>query len=826
MFPFARRWLPGVAAIAVGAALAGGGAAAPVAAAARGNDPTITIRVGGIRTAENGPPGPPTATGLAGVTFRVTPTSAGYPDTCVSTSAGLCTLTVNSNKTYTLTQTGTPSGWFASTVLDVGTVGPSSPVAPKTYDTLSVSVGTSDVTVPTPAPNSDTSPTARSGTWALSDDDPPLPEGCGLRIALLFDLSSSVTSAILPTYKAAGRAFVDALKGTPSNIAVYTFGTTAPASGASNTNLVPPVSVATEAGVTTLNSKINGLTVPSASYTNWDAGLWQIEEDNAAYHYQAAIILTDGDPTKYGPASDLGGVTVRATTRFAEIENGIFSANALKDKGTSALSVGIGTQPEGLEYVDNIKAISGPTEDVDYFNTDFARLHDVLTELALRNCAGIDLTKSASPATYTHAGEKIDYTYTATNTKFFTLHDVHVADDHISGSVPCTPSTFSTDETATCHATYTITQADVDAGHVTNTATAIGTTPNDNNVVSPSASTTVTAIQTPGIHLAKSAFPTEYAVSGEEITYTYTVTNTGNVTLHGIALTDSNLGAVTCPETALAPGASTTCQATHTTTQADVNAGHITNTATVTGHPPTGPPVTDAASDTVTAIHAPGIELEKSAFPTEYAVPGEVITYTYTVVNTGNVALHGIALTDDKFGAVTCPETALAPGASTTCQATHTTTQADVNAGHITNTATVTGHPPTGPPVTDAASDTVTAIHAPGIELEKSGFPATYSAPWETITYTYVVVNTGNATLHGITLTDNKLGAVTCPATVLAAGGSMACHATHTTTQADVSAGHITNTATVTGYPPAGSPVTGAAEATILLASWPVPVTG
>jgi hypothetical protein len=709
MLSFARRWLSAVAAVTAGAVLASGGVAAPVAASASAprSDPTITIRVGGIRTAENGPPGPPTATGLAGVTFRVTPTSAGYPDTCVSTSAGLCTLTVNSNKTYTLTQTGTPSGWFASTVLDVGTVGPSSPVAPKTYNTLSVSVGTSDVTVPTPAPNSDTSPTARSGTWALSEDDPPLPEGCGLRIALLFDLSSSVTSAILPTYKAAGRAFVDALKGTPSNIAVYTFGTTAPASGASNTNLVPPVSVATEAGVTTLNNKINGLTVPSASYTNWDAGIWQIEEDDAAYHYQAAIVLTDGDPTKYGPSSDLGGVTVRATTRFAEIENGMFSANALKDKGTPVLSVGIGTQPEGLEYVDNIKAISGPTEDVDYFNTDFARLHDVLTELALRNCAGIDLTKSASPKTYTHAGEKIAYTYTATNTKFFTLHDIHVADDHISGSVPCTPSTFATDETATCHATYTITQADVDAGHVTNTATAIGTTPNDNNVVSPSANTTITAIQTPGIHLAKSAFPTEYAVPGEEITYTYTVTNTGNVTLHGISLADDRLGVIACPETTLAPGASTACQATHTTTQADVNAGHITNTATVTGHPPTGSPVTDVASDTVTAIHVPGIQLEKSAFPATYTAPWETITYTYTVVNSGNATLHGITLADSKLGAIACPETTLAPARSMTCHAAHVTTWADVSAGHITNTATVTGHPPTGRPVTSHAKATV-----------------------------------------------------------------------------------------------------------------------
>src|ERR1700743_2328440 len=42
---------------------------------------------------------------------------------------------------------------------------------------------------------------------------------------------------------------------------------------------------------------------------------------------------------------------------------------------------------------------------------------------------GLDLTKTARPRTYTHAGEQVTYTYTVTNTNHFTLHDVHVTDD-------------------------------------------------------------------------------------------------------------------------------------------------------------------------------------------------------------------------------------------------------------------------------------------------------------------------------------------------------------------------------------------------------------
>ena len=65
---------------------------------------------------------------------------------------------------------------------------------------------------------------------------------------------------------------------------------------------------------------------------------------------------------------------------------------------------------------------------------------------------------------------------------------------------------------------------------------------------------TVHAIQSPGIQLGKTAFPTDYAESGETIHYTYMVTNTGNVTLHHITVTDDRLGTITCPATTLAPG--------------------------------------------------------------------------------------------------------------------------------------------------------------------------------------------------------------------------------------------------------------------------------
>ena len=140
-----------VAALTAVLALSGAGAAA-AATGAPGTDPTITIRVGGVRTAENGPPGPPAAAGLGGVTYRAT--AAGFtPVSCVSDPAGRCTLNVASGKTYTITQAGLPAGWYASPTLAAGSGGNNTA---RGYAALSVPVGTASVTIPAAAANSDT----------------------------------------------------------------------------------------------------------------------------------------------------------------------------------------------------------------------------------------------------------------------------------------------------------------------------------------------------------------------------------------------------------------------------------------------------------------------------------------------------------------------------------------------------------------------------------------------------------------------------------------------------------------------------------------------
>ncbi len=282
------------------------------------------------------------------------------------------------------------------------------------------------------------------------------------------------------------------------------------------------------------------------------------------------------------------------------------------------------------------------------------------------------------------------------------------------------------------------------------------------------------------------------------------------MTLTAVAVTDPmpGLSPVTCPGTSLSPGGSETCSATYTTTQADVDRGAIVNTGTASGTPPSGAAVTASSTVTVPAVQAPGINLEKSANVNSFSAAGTVVTYSYTVTNTGNTTLSQVVVTDPMPGlsAITCPFTSLAPAGQETCTATYTTTQADVDAGAITNQGTVTGTPPTGPALTDRSTETIDAVQQPAVGLLKTPSIPSFAVAGTAITYTYEVTNSGNVTLHAITVTDPMpgLSSISCPFSTLAPGESNSCTATYTTTQADVNAGAIANTGTVTATAPLG----------------------
>ena len=255
------------------------------------------------------------------------------------------------------------------------------------------------------------------------------------------------------------------------------------------------------------------------------------------------------------------------------------------------------------------------------------------------------------------------------------------------------------------------------------------------------------------------------------ITYTYTVTNTGNVLLGAVTLADLQTSAAgtavlaTADDTlatdsqtqvdsansgangvwdTLGPDDVVTFTSSYTVLQADVDLGaDLVNTVAVTATGPAGAPVLDAgASATVSLLAAdPAIVAVKSAVVNDggdgVANAGDSLTYTYVVNNAGNVTLFDIGMTETGFiGAGPLPGPVLqsggadldgnadaidlGPNATATFVAVYTLLQADLDAGEMTNQATAGGNDLQGNPAADltgatAADDDPTVTLPPSV---------------------------------------------------------------------------------------------------------------
>ena len=247
----------------------------------------------------------------------------------------------------------------------------------------------------------------------------------------------------------------------------------------------------------------------------------------------------------------------------------------------------------------------------------------------------------------------------------------------------------------------------------------------------------------------------------------------------------------------------------------------ISNTVTVMGTAPGGTPdaVTDQATENVDVDDAaPVLAVTKVATiggspvdgTTDDAAAGTVITYTYTVTNTGNVGVTNVSLSDDHgadadgslttitLGSLTPdgvgdPSTDdssdndwdyLAPGDQVSWTASYTVTQVDINSqsangdGTLDNTVTASGgyEDSSGNPATvqGTASEAVdledvnaSLVMAKAATVGGTPVDGTNDnvAVGTTITYTYTITNNGNVPISNITLNDvfNGSGTFTQP---------------------------------------------------------------
>jgi uncharacterized repeat protein (TIGR01451 family) len=248
--------------------------------------------------------------------------------------------------------------------------------------------------------------------------------------------------------------------------------------------------------------------------------------------------------------------------------------------------------------------------------------------------------------------------------------------------------------------------------------------------------------------------------AGDTVTYTVRFVNTGDTPLTLTALVDSVNGAAAVSiltscgfstSTVLQPTEALSCTYDVVTGTVDLdNVATVRAVDAIGGAKGTVSATDDAAVD----VLDPEITIEKTASPTVVR-PGQDVTYTLVITNTGDADLTITALTDLANGQSVALSAEclglvgddLAIGASVDC-----TYVAPAGTADIHNVATVVAEDELDRDVTDDDDADVEVIN-PAITVTKDADKARAHAG-DTITYTVVITNTGDTPLRLTELTD------------------------------------------------------------------------
>ena len=404
------------------------------------------------------------------------------------------------------------------------------------------------------------------------------------------------------------------------------------------------------------------------------------------------------------------------------------------------------------------------------------------------NCAALSISKVADDAVV-NAGDTIGYTITVTNSGAGTASNVVVTDTLptnaglswtiaggtgaadctiAQGVLTCNFGSMAPGASKTVHLTSPTTAAT--CGKVVNSAS-VATT----NAGNPSTGNVTITVNCPSISVTKTA-DDNTVDAADQVGFLITVANAGPGTAKDVHLDDPlpanpglawsidggtgqqfckiAQGDLTCDFGNMAGGTSYTV---HIASDTDATTcGQIDNTATVTISNGTGGQATDSIT-----VNCPnlGIDIQKTG--PDFAHVGDTITYNFAVQLTTPETLFNVTVSDPNcnegapvYVSGDDGDNALEQGEVWRYECTHVVL--DTDSDPLPNTATVEGTADDGRTTTDESSWSVDVIH-PAIQIDKTVNPESGN-PGDTVTYTYVVTNTGDTTLYDISVDDDIIG--------------------------------------------------------------------
>ena len=383
----------------------------------------------------------------------------------------------------------------------------------------------------------------------------------------------------------------------------------------------------------------------------------------------------------------------------------------------------------------------------------------------------IDIEKSTNGADADNApgplipvGDPVRWTYEITNTGNVALRWSASDDQGVALACPRLVFIFP-GQTIICRG-----GARAQAGQYENTGTATGTTTTGTEVTDTDPShyfgaRAELAIQKSTNGIDADVGPGPQVPVGDPVTWTYTVTNPGNVAIADVAVDDDQAGVNPAfvggdddSDGLLDPSETWTFEATGTAT-----AGQYENTGTATGTDPQGLGLSATDPSHYFGVSS-GLEIQKSTngadadnAPGPLVAVGDPVTWTYMVTNTGNVAIADVAVDDDQAGVDPVfqggdddSDGELDPSETWTFEATGTATE-----GQYENFGTATATDPLGTGLTDTDPSHYFGASS-AIDIEKSTNGADADDPPgplvadgdPTVTWTYRVTNPGNCRSH------------------------------------------------------------------------------
>jgi uncharacterized repeat protein (TIGR01451 family) len=526
-------------------------------------------------------------------------------------------------------------------------------------------------------------------------------------------------------------------------------------------------------------------TADNGTISAGDTAAFTIVVSNAGPGVAKSVTLNDPLPAGISWSEDSADCSIASNTltcSFGDLASGASRTVHLTGV-TDAVDCGVLT---------NTATVSATNEPANVLNDNSS------TATITVQCPNVSVLKTGNGTI--SAGEVASFGITVTNLGPGTAHDVTLSDQLPDGSwtLGGTSAEFcviSGTNLLTCDfgdlasgSTRSITLSREttaqDCGTIPNTATVAASNEADEDTGNNESSDTIT-VDCPLIVITKTA--DDPAISaGDQIGFTVTVTNTGEGSAFGVAVSDVlptiaglswsiesqtggwsiDAGTLKFGPATLAGGASASVHIVSGTSAA--TCGNVPNLASVTFDGGTG------SDDSSVAVQCPDIAVAKSADNSPINA-GEDAVFAITVVNSaeeGTGTAYDVVLTDVlpsgiawsvdnaekcsiEAGVLTCDVGTLEPGGSFTVTITGTTSSADC--GQIPNVASATSSNEAQADTENNSDDAVIDVLCAESGVSKTADADTVAAG-EQIGFTVTITNDGAGTATGIAFTDNLPG--------------------------------------------------------------------